>query len=418
MQIFSSLKIYNYRIYFIGQAISLSGTWMQVIAQDWLVLKLSNSGTMLGVVTALQFIPNLLLGPIGGIIADRYNKRKILYCTQISACILALILGILVSEGVVKLWMIFILAPCLGLINTIESPTRQTFVFEMVGKDQLTNAVALNSTLVNLARVIGPSIAGVIIATFGIAPCFMLNAISYIPVIFMLFAMKRSQLHHVLQTPKAKGQLREGFSYVLSNPTLRDTLVMMMIIGTFSYEFSVVLPVLAQFTFHGNAGSYAALTSSIGIGSVIGGLITASRKNIRENFLVYAALLFGISILVAAIAPNVYIELAVMVIVGVFSITFIAVGNTTLQLESKPEMRGRVMSLWTMAFLGTTPIGGPIIGWICEKAGPRWGLVVGGIAAITAAWIRMRSIKKEQQAIPEEINRNKDEALTGDHIRI
>lgn len=416
---FSSLQIYNYRLYFFGQMISLCGTWMQIIAQDWLVLKLSGSGTILGLVTAMQFLPTLLFGPLGGVIADRYPKRKLLYCTQTAALLLAFILGILVATGMIRLWMMFILAPLLGFVNTVDNPTRQTFVFEMVGKEQLTNAVTLNSTVVNLARVIGPSIAGIIIATAGLAPCFLFNAVSYVPVLIMLFIMNPNQLHHAPLAPRKKGQLREGFSYVRTTPILRDTLIMMAIIGTLSYEFSVVLPLLAQFTFHGNAGSYAALTASMGIGSVIGGLLTASRKRAAGNVLIRSALFFGISILIASLVPNLYLELILMLFIGVFSINFIAMGNTTLQLESKPEMRGRVMALWAMAFLGSTPIGGPIIGWISEYAGPRWGLAVGGFAAIFAAWIGLQSLRKEKRrAISGSVNLQKEEALTSSNIRI
>jgi len=396
---FASLKIRNYRLYFIGQAISLCGTWMQTIAQDWLVLKLSGSGTMLGLVTALQFLPVLFFGPLGGVVADRFPKRKILYVTQSSAGLLALVLGLLVVTGAVRLWMLFILAPLLGLVNTVDNPTRQTFVFEMVGEDALNNAVTLNSTEVNLARVIGPSIAGILIATVGLGACFLINAISYVPVLVMLCMMRASELHQAPLIERARGQLREGFSYVWHTPLLRDTLIMMGIIGTLSYEFSVVLPLLAQFTFHGNASSYAALTASMGIGSVLGGLVTAGRKKVAPQLLIRASFLFGIALFLAAIVPSLFLEVLVMIVIGIFSINFISLGNTTLQLESKPEMRGRVMALWAVAFLGSTPIGGPIIGWIGEHAGPRWGLVIGGLAAVIAAGIGVVSLRREKQRV-------------------
>lgn len=415
---FSSLSIRNYRLYFIGQAISLSGTWMQMIAQDWLVLKLSNSGTILGLVTALQFLPILLFGPIGGVIADRFPKRKLLYITQISAAILALILGILVVTNTIQLWMMFILAPLLGFINVVDSPTRQTFVFEMVGKEQITNAVALTSTEVNLARVIGPSIAGLLISTVGLAPCFIINAISYIPVLYMLYIMNAREFHVPSLAPREKGQLKKGLIYVWHTPMLRDTLIMMAIIGTLTYEFTVTLPLLSQFVFHKSAGGYAALTAAMGIGSVIGGLITAGRKQLAPVVLIRSALLFGITILIAAIIPNLFLELVVMFFIGIFSITFIALGNTTLQLESKPEMRGRVMALWTMAFLGSTPIGGPIVGWISEHSGAQWGLAVGGFAAFIAAGIGFYGLKKEKkQLVPEEVNQNCDENMRATGIK-
>ncbi len=395
-QTFSSLKIRNYRLYFIGQAISLIGTWMQTIGQSWLVLKLTGSGTALGLVAAFQFLPILLLGPWGGVIADRFSKRKLLYFTQTASGILALILGILVATNSVQLWMVYTLALALGLVNTIDNPTRQVFVTEMVGKDHLSNALSLNSVEINLARVIGPAIAGALIATIGLAPCFIINAASYIPVVIVLFLMRKNELHHSPLAARVKGQLLEGFKYIKSSPLLRTILLMMAIIGTLTYEFTVILPLFAQFTFHGNAGTYALLTSSVGLGSALGGLFIASRRKIAPFMLVNAAFLFGIVILLTAIAPNLILAILALVLVGIFSINFLSLGNTMLQLESAPVMRGRIMALWTVAFLGSTPIGGPIIGLIGEHAGPRWGLAVGGAAAIIAAAIGALTLKKNK----------------------
>ena len=388
---FSSLKIWNYRLYFTGQAISLCGTWMQTIAQSWLVLKITGSGMALGLVTALQHLPILLLGPLGGVIADRFPKRKILFFTQSALGFLALILGVLVATDTVQLWMVYVLAFMFGLVNAVDNPTRQTFVIEMVKEEQIGNAVALNSTQVNVARVIGPAVAGVLIATIGLAWCFAVNAVSYIAVLIALFMMRIKDLHPIMPVPRVKGQLREGFRYVASNPLLRDTLIMMAIIGTLSYEFNVILPLFARFTFHGDARTYAALTSAMGLGSVIASLFTANRKKRSPEMLVRAIFLFAISMLLVAIAPNFTIALIAMVLVGALSINVVTLGNVMLQLESAPEMRGRVMALWTVAFLGSTPIGGPIIGWIGEYAGPRWGLAAGGFAALFAAGLgRMR----------------------------
>ena len=382
---FSSLKIWNYRLYFTGQAISLCGTWMQTIAQSWLVLKITDSGMALGLVTALQHLPILLLGPLGGVIADRFPKRKILFFTQSALGFLALILGVLVATDTVQLWMVYVLAFMFGLVNAVDNPTRQTFVIEMVKEEQIGNAVALNSTQVNVARVIGPAVAGVLIATIGLAWCFAVNAVSYIAVLIALFMMRIKDLHPIMPVPRVKGQLREGFRYVASNPLLRDTLIMMAIIGTLSYEFNVILPLFARFTFYGDARTYAALTSAMGLGSVIASLFTANRKKRSPEMLVRAIFLFAISMLLVAIAPNFTIALIAMVLVGALSINVVTLGNVMLQLESAPEMRGRVMALWTVAFLGSTPIGGPIIGWIGEYAGPRWGLAAGGFAALFAA---------------------------------
>lgn len=261
---FSSLYVRNYRLYYIGQIISTSGTFMQTVAQAWLVLKLTNSGTALGITSALQYVPILILGPYGGVIADRISKRKILYFTQSISGILALILGVLVVTGLVTVWMVYILAFSLGMVNVFDNPTRQTFYIELVGPDNLRNAVTLYSTLVNLARIIGPAIAAALIAAFGLAPCFIINGISYAAVVIMLSMMRANELLVTPPVPRAKGQIREGFKYVISTPVLGSTLLVMAIIGTLTYEFQVSLPLIAEFTFHGNASSYALLTASMG----------------------------------------------------------------------------------------------------------------------------------------------------------
>ncbi len=383
---FASLKIRNYRLFFLSQGLSLTGNWMQQISQGILVLQLTHSGTALGIVTACQFIPVLLLGPWAGVMIDRFPKIKILYLTQIINGILALALGLLVLTNQIQIWMVYVIATGLGLMNTLDNPARQTFVLEMVGKDNLRNAVSLNSSMFNLARVIGPAVAGALIATVGLAICFLINAFSYIPVIIALSMMRTGELHTSELVPKAKGQITEGFRYIQSNPLLKNTLIMMAIVGTLTYEFSVSLPLLSQFTFQGDASSYAALTSAMGLGSLIGGLFTASRtKKTSSKMLVTACFLFGLSVLLVSIAPNLLMAIFAMVIVGFFSLNFTSLGNVTLQLEADSKMRGRVMALWTVAFLGSTPIGGPIIGWAGEHLGPRYGLVIGGTAAIVAA---------------------------------
>jgi len=393
---FLSLKTRNYRLYFIGQGISLCGTWMQTIGQAWLVLKITGSGTALGMVAAFQFVPMLLLGSFGGVIADRFSKRKILYFTQTASGGLALMLGILVATDLVKLWMIYIFVFSLGLVNAIDNPTRQTFIMEMVGEDQLPNAVSLNSAQVNLARAIGPAIGGGLIATLGLAPLFIINGISYVGVLVALFKMRAEELRPAPIVERAKGQLREGFRYVKSTPLLLNSLLMMAIIGMLSYEFNVSLPLFARFTFQSDAAGYAALTTAMGIGSVIGGLYTATRRKVTVRMLINAAWLFGLVILLTAIAPTLWLAMLGMVLVGIFSINFLSLGNVTLQLRSTVQMRGRVMGLWAVAFLGTTPIGGPIIGWIGQHAGPRWGLAVGGFAALAAGAVGARVLRKQQ----------------------
>jgi MFS family permease len=393
---FSSLYVRNYRLYYIGQIISTSGTFMQMVAQAWLVLKLTNSGTALGLTSALQYVPILFLGPYGGVIADRISKRKILYFTQSISGILALILGVLVVTGLIRVWMVYILAFSLGMVSVFDNPTRQTFYMELVGPDNLRNAVTLYSTLVNLARIIGPAIAAAIIAVFGLAPCFIINGISYVAVVIMLGMMNVKELIITPPVPRAKGQIREGFKYVISTPIIGSTLLMMAVIGTFTYEFQVSLPLIAQFTFKGDASSYALLTASMGFGAAVGGIFFASRKGIQPLKVVSGALLFGLAVLAAAFMPSLVLTGLVLMLVGISSINFSSLGNSMLQLESSPQMRGRVMSFWSSAFLGSTTIGGPIVGWFAEVAGARWGLALGGFAALIATALGAVTLRNVQ----------------------
>lgn len=381
---FAALEVRNFRLFIFGQGISLCGTWMQTIGLSWLVLKITHSGTELGLVVAAQFLPILFFGLWGGVIADRFHKRYVLLATQALLGILALTLGALVITNLIHLWMIYIIATGIGLINVVDNPTRQSFVVEMVGKKHLKNAISLNSTLVNMARVIGPSIAGILIAAASIGTCFIVNGLSYIAVLIALYLMHEEQLFTTISTKKVSGQIKAGLTYIWHEPRLKSTLIMMFIIGIFTYEFPVILPLFATITLHGNAGTYSAIMVATGIGAIFGGLYTAGRAERRESQLVLSAILFGVSILIASLMPSLPIALVVFVLVGVMSILFIALGNTTLQLASQPEMRGRVMSLWAIAFVGTTPIGGPIIGYISDRTNPRVGLAVGGISAIIA----------------------------------
>jgi MFS family permease len=394
---FAALSVRNYRLFFMGQAISLSGSWMQRIAQGLLVLDLTGSGTALGVVIALQSLPVLFFGAWGGVTADRLPKRSILYATQAIAGLSSLVIGVLVISGDIRLWMVYTAALVLGFVKVFDNPTRQTFVREMVGSDLLTNAVSLNSIEMNFARVVGPAIAGILVATLGLGACFVADGLSYTVVIAMLAVMRSEELNPARRIERAKGQLAEGFRYVRSEPVIRNTLVMMAIIGTFTYEFSVVLPLLAEFTFERGASGYAALTSAMGVGAVAGGLYTASRRRTGPAVLVVSAALFGVAVLLASASPTMTLALGAMVIVGFFSINFTSLANVTLQLESAPQMQGRVMSIWSMAFLGTTPIGGPIMGYIGEHAGARWALALGGTAALVAAGIGLLTVRKMEQ---------------------
>jgi MFS family permease len=391
---FTSFEVRNYRLYYIGQIISTSGTFMQSIAQAWLVLKMTDSGTALGIVSALQYIPILLFGTVGGVAADRFSKRTLLYFTQSVAGLLALILGVLVATNTVTLGMVYVLAFLLGWVNVFDSPARQTFVIEMVGEDKLRNAITLYSSLVNLARVIGPTIAAVLIASIGIAPCFILNGLSYGAVIIMLALMRTSELHITPPLPIAKGQLREGINYVRSTPILRDSLVMLFIVGMLTFEFTVSLPLLAQYTFNAGASGLAYLTACLGFGAVIGGLAVASQRRNTIPLLVTSAFLFGATVLAAALMPTLLLSGFILVFAGAASIYFTSLGNSILQLSSSPQMRGRVMSFWSMAFLGSTTIGGPLVGWFAQTFGDRWGLAIGGIAGLVAGLLGLINLRK------------------------
>jgi MFS family permease len=382
---FSALAVPNYRRYYGGQAVSLVGTWMQTIAQGWLLLTLTDSGTALGLLVAVQMTPILLLGPYGGVIADRVDKRRLMILVQACMGSLALALGILSATGQVQVWHVFVLAGLLGCCTVFDNPTRQAFVLEMVGPDDLRNAVSLNSVLVNAARAVGPATAGILIATVGVSVCFLVNAVSYIAVIASLATLNRAELRPTVPTPRRPGQLREGLRYVRSTPGLAIPLSMMALIGTLAYEFQVVLPVVARETFHGGPEVYGFMTAAMGIGAVVAGLAVAGSGRTGLRAIIIAAAGFGCAILLAASAPTLPLELVALTLVGGCSVAFIAIGNTTIQLITRPEMRGRVMSLWAVAFLGTTPLGGPVAGFVAERAGGRAGLLLGGLACLVAA---------------------------------
>jgi MFS family permease len=384
---FRSLGVRNYRLYFAGQVVSVSGTWMQQVAQAWLVLRITNSGVALGTVTALQFLPVLLGGAWGGVIADRFDKRRVLFGTQATAGLLALVLGLLTLSGDIQLWMVYVLAAALGCVNAVDNPSRQAFVHELVGRADLPNAVSLNSVLMNLARVIGPALAAVLIVTVGIAPCFLINAASYLAVIVGLALMRREELLGTGTVARAKGQLRAGLHYAWSTPELRNPLLLMVVIGTLAYEFQVTLPLMAKFTFHGGAGAYGLMTSCMAAGAVVGGLAVASRERPTSKSLTRAALAFGLLILGVAAAPSLTVAVALLVLMGAASIAFIAMSNSTLQLRSDPAMRGRVMALFAVAFLGSTPIGAPVVGAVAQAWGPRAAIAIGGAAALAAALV-------------------------------
>jgi len=392
---FASLRNSNYRLYFVGQTISVSGTWMQNIAQAWLILELTNkNGTALGIVTALQFLPMLLFGAWGGVLADRVDKRRLLFGTQIAAGLLALALGIVVTAGLAAVWNVYLFAFLLGFVNVVDNPARQTFVLEMVGRDQLQNAVSLNSVVMNSARVVGPAIGGILIDLFGVGPCFYIHAASYIAVIIALRMMDPSKLHRLPTVARAKGQLRAGLRYAWGEPLVRVPLLMMAVIGTLAFNFQVVIALMTTKVFNAGAGGFGVLLAIMGAGAVLGGLSMATRRGVSYRRLLVLASIMGVMILFAAAAPTLGTEAVAVFAMGASAFAFIAVANTTIQLTARPDMRGRVMALYAIAFLGSTPIGGPLVGWISQQWGPRFGFAIGGIGTLLAtgwaAWALLR----------------------------
>ncbi|MGF7123204.1 MFS transporter [Rhodococcus sp. BE178] len=407
-QTFAALANRNFRRFISGQAVSLIGTWMQLVAQSWLVLELTGSGTAIGLVVALQTLPVLLLGPYGGVIADRADKRRLMIVLQTMMGVQALVLGVLTITGTVQLWHVYVLALLLGLNNCFENPARQSFLLEMVGPADLRNAVSLQSTLVSASRIVGPAVAGVTIAAGGLGVCFLLNAASFVAVVTSLLRLNVSELHRSPPMERARGQLREGLRYVRGNRNLAVPLLMMAFIGCLAFEFQVVLPIVADQTFGAGSEAYGFMTAAMGIGAVCGGLLVATWGRTGTRVLIVAAAAFGFSLVAAAAAPTLAVELIALVIVGAVSIAFNSTTNSTLQLEAEPQMRGRVMALWATAFQGSTAIGGPVAGWVSQEWGGRAGLLLGAITCLVVALVaaivigRGKKVTTQAQPIPED----------------
>ena len=382
---FSSLEAPNYRRYFAGQLVSLTGNWTQIVAEIWLVLALTDSALAVGVTMALQFAGILVLGAWGGLLADRLPKRSLLLVTQAAMALPALALFAITATGIVEAWMVYGLVAVRGLVNAIDNPTRQSFAIEMVGAERVVSAVGLNSVLIHSARILGPATAGVLITTMGVAPCFLINALSFGAMIVALRSMDASSLHPAPPAPRERGAIRAALRYVAATPALAVPLAMMALVGTLGFNFQVILPVLARFTFDGGAGAYTALAVAMGVGSVAGALATGALGRIGSPVLTGSALGFGALALLAAAAPTLPLEALVLVPLGAATVVFAAGINSSLQLAAAPEMRGRVMALYSIVFLGSTPIGGPIAGWLAEALGPRAGLVMTAFAALVAA---------------------------------
>src|SRR5580658_8915676 len=393
-QMVSSLRQRNYRLFFFGQLISVAGTWMQTVAQSFVVLDLTHSGTQLGLTTAVRFLPMFLFGPMGGVFADRMDKRRVLFVTQTLSGLLAAAFAVLVGTGSIRLWIVYLLALSLGFVNVFDNPARQSFISEMVTPENLPNAVTLNSVSMNMARVFGAALGGVLAATIGLALCFTANAVSFAAVLISLAVMRKSELFPAARIPRRKRQVRQGLIYVRTTPELLIPLILIAVIGTLAWEFQVTLPLMASKVFHGGAPTYGVMASVMGVGAVIGGLVSASRPRPRARALCLAAIGWGIAILAAAAAPSLPLELAALVFVGYGSITFNSLAKTTLQLAAEPIMRGRVMALWALAWLGSTPIGGPIVGWIGQDVGARWSLVVGGLPTVLIGLLAWPALKR------------------------
>ena len=381
----SSLSVPNYRRYFVGQVISVSGNWMQLVAQMWLIVQLTGSGVAVGLTAGLQFAPILVLGAWGGLIADRFSKRRVLMITQPLMALPALALWALVAAGTVEPWMVYALVFVRGTVNAFDNPARQSFVIELVGHDRVVNAVSLNSVIVQTARIIGPAAAGGMIALAGVGPCFAINALSFAAMFIALQRMDVSELRPSTPAQRAPRELRAALRYVSGTPELWIPLGMMVLVGTLTFNFQVLLPLLASQTWHGTASTYALLTAAMAVGSVIGALSSGARGRVSPRILVVAAAGFGVVELLAALAPSLPLQVLALIPLGAVSVTFSAGVNSTMQLAVTPAMRGRVMGLYSVVFLGSTPIGAPLVGWLAEIAGPRAGMALGGAAALTAA---------------------------------
>ena len=386
---FRSLRVANYRLWFAGALVSNTGAWMQRTAQDWIVLTelTDHDAAAVGITMALQFGPLLLLMPVAGLIADRVNRRRLLIWTQAAQGVLALALGILVVSGHAQLWQVYAFALLLGVATAIDAPARQAFVSELVPDTDLPNAVALNSTSFQSARLIGPALAGVLVAWIGAGPVFLLNALSFGGVILSLALIRRSQLRPVKRLERARGQIRDGLRYVRSRSDILVVLVMVFIVGTFGFNFPLFIATMAAVEFGKGATEFGLLSSIMAGGAVVGSLLAARRERARLGLVVVAAAAFGIACLLSAFTPNYWVFAASLVLVGVCSLTMMTTANAYVQSTTEPAMRGRVMALYMAIFAGGTPIGAPIIGVVANVFGPRWALGIGALSGVVAATI-------------------------------
>lgn len=384
---FASLRYYNYRLWFGAALVANVGTWMQRVAQDWLVLTVltDNSGTAVGIVTALQFLPVLALSAWAGVLADRVDRRKLLVITQTALGVLALALGALVLSGYAELWHVYVFAALLGCVTAIDNPVRQTFVAEMVPKEKLSNAVGLNSAGFNAARLVGPGLAGLLIAAFGPGWLFIVNGLTFAAVIVAMTRMRTSELNRLPVAVRAKGQIREGVRYVRNRSDIVVIMCVVCVVSTFGLNFQLTSAVMATAEFGKGAGEYGILGSILAIGSLAGALLAARRERPRVRLVIGSAFAFGVSTGLMAIMPTYWTYALMSIPVGFSSLTMLTAANSTIQMTTEPQMRGRVMALYMMVFLGATPIGSPVVGWIAETYGARWAIGIGSITALVVA---------------------------------
>lgn len=379
---FGSLRVRNYRLYAIGQTVSVGGTWMQSIATGWLALQLSHSGTVLGVVVGARWIPMLLFGPWGGLIADRADNRRLLLLTQSCLAFLSSALGVLAWSGLLTLPVLVAMVVAMGCVNVFDGPARQSLIPQLVDQRYLANAIALNSVMLNGAKLVGPALGGGLISAIGVAPCFLANGMSFLVVVATLLLMRWSELRPAERAAREKGQIRAGLRYVADTPDLRHPLLMVVVTGILTWEFPVTLPLITSSVFHAGAGAYGTAMAVMSVGAVCGGLVAARRRHVTVRSLAASALIWGTLIVIAAVMPVLPALFGVLIFVGAGSITFNSSAKTLLQMAAAPQMRGRVMSLWSIAWQGGTVIGAPIVGAVGAALGARYALVLSGAAAM------------------------------------
>ena len=400
---FAALRHRNFRLYLMGQGLSQAGTWMQTVAMGWLVLKVTGSGGMLGLVSAAQFTPTLLFGAFAGTLADRHSRWHMLQITQVLAAVIAIALGLMVLTDTISVWSLFVLAAAFGTVNAFDMSIRSSFVYELVGPDDITSAVGIGSTTNNVARIVGPGIAGVLIAAFGLAVPFLVNGVSFLAITIALLLMRQSEFVPKVPVKREKGQVREGIKVVWADSRLRTPMLMTVVIGMLAYENQISLPLFAKYTFDREATGYGILSSVMGIGSVLGGLLIARFGRATHKRLGFAAAFLGGSMLLAAVMPTFWTMSAALLLVGAGSVAFITMNSATLQLTSPVAVRGRVMALYITAIIGTTPIGGPIIGWIGQHIDPRATYITGGLACLlTAAFAWPSLCRSTEESLSQE----------------